>query len=135
MNHVGSPKKATTRTQLKFRHASRRPNDRIKAKKLRAVAERVLLVYALPPPSPASALLLLYCQAILRTRRRILTNYTPLIHIPLQRTNVSRLNYPVHKAWSQLRFRKRDLLFLFLAFGVDENATIRLSNRSRINEA
>jgi len=135
MNHIGAPKKSNRRTQLKFRHASLTPLDRTEAKRLKKSAMLVVNIYSLLPPTPENLNLLFVAAELLRRRRNLLTNFVPLIHVPLIRTNITRLNFPVNLCWGRLRFRKRHLKFLFLAFGINETRDIILINGSKINEA
>ena len=82
-NQVGRPKKAAKRTQLKFRHASLKPNERQRAKMLRRIVNRLFQAFAVLPQLPATIQLLISAIQIIRMRRRLLTNYWPLIHVRL----------------------------------------------------
>ena len=133
-NQVGRPKKAAKRTQLKFRYASLKPVERLKARQLRRYAFILLRTYALLPQVPATIQLLVNAAHIIHMRRRLLTNYCPLVHLRLRRTNMSRLNFPVQLCWGRLRFRKKHLGNLMLAFGIDDTTNVTLVNGSKINE-
>ena len=83
-NQVGRPKKAAKRTQLKFRYASLKPVERLKATQLRRYAFILLQTYALLSQVPATMQLLVNAVHIIQTRRRLLTNYCPLVHLRLE---------------------------------------------------
>jgi hypothetical protein len=129
-NQIGQPKKAAKRTQLKFRFSSLTANDRLRAKKYKRLTIVILAMLAMIPPGPAAFPFMLIATIILRKRHQLLTNYLPLLHQPILRTNITRNNFPVQFAWTRLRFKKIHLGPLMLAFGIDDNMRIILPNRS-----
>ena len=105
-NRVGQPKKSAKWTQLKFRFSSLTALDRVRAKRLRRISVLIVAHSLTMPSCPAAVQLQLAALLLLRRRRRILTNYFPLIHQPINRTGVTRFNFPEDLAWVRLRFNK-----------------------------
>ena len=118
---VGQLKKAAKKTQLKFRFTSLTANERLTAKRIKRITTLVVLVTAMMRPG-LGALQLLPVMAVMLLRRRsqLLTNFTPLIHQPVVRTNISRFNFPTQLAWGRLRFKKKHLHALMEGFGIDD---------------
>ncbi len=78
------------RIQLKFRNSALTALDRANGRIFRRRALTLLAVYSVLPSSPAALALLVTAATLLQRRHHILTDYHPLAHLTIVRTNMTR---------------------------------------------